>query len=1124
MYLFLDSLDECQLAIPRAAKIILTKLFEFKDHTERLSLRCSCRSANWPIFLEDGLIELWGEKNFGVYEVFPLTREDIIEAAESNKIAPTQFLDALKRKEVQPFALNPITLRMLIDTFESTKGFSDTKQEIYKKGCELLCMENNLERRAARATGNLSVAKRMAIASRIAAVMIFCNKSSICLDENLPASDSDLTFASLQEGGETLGYDKFRFSERDLKEVVCETGLFTLRSNGRVGFAHSDYAAYLAARYIMMHNLSIQQIKALIQVTTVSEQKTIPQLKGVAGWLNTLNKDLLKETIQVDPKVLLSSEIEVMEYELRRELVQSLLNLFERQEILDNDWGLHVQYSRLSHPEIDKQIEPYISDKQKHWLVRRVAIDIVEACNLVQFQDLLANVTLDKEDNIHIRDEAAHAVVRIGDDKTKLLLKPLALEPNEDDERDQLKGSALRALWPKHITANELFNSLTLPKRESFFGAYWGFTKFSLLPHLKIEDLPTALNWVKQHPASGLSLSIFSDLTEGILIESWKNIERSEIRNAFADAAIERIRNHLSILPLDDKDVSKNKNLYSLNEKVRKSLIQTLLSKIEDFEGLGYSLIYDEPKLITEEDLDWLIDQLGSENNRNRIHGWVMLIWYIFRNDREDHIKSVYNAMQKCKPLFERFSMIFGPVELNSTEAEEMKTRHERNKKWEEESRQRQTQRNEPISPPPSSRIEKCLNRFEAGDYDAWWQLCLEMTLEATTKYYYDELKADLTALPGWKNSTEQTRKRILEAAKKYVLERDAKPENWLGTDKLHRPAMAGYKAFILLKKERPDVLTNFDTSVWKNWAPILLGHPEPSGVAGQDETYLVVIQKAYQQAPQEIISTLLILIDKENNKYDSLFIVRKMEHCWDDQLSKVLLDKVKDNSLKPSSFQDLLSDLIKHKSPQANEYAKSLLRTPIPTEHSDREKTVGSALALLTYAEDAGWDAIWPAIQNDKQFGLEVFLALPDNFEERRTISLADRIGEDATAELFIWLSKLFPRDEDPDIEEVHTVSARESIADYRDALLRQLANKGNEKAVAAIEHIKRELPELDYVNIVLISAKETLREKTWNPISTEDFLKLTRNPDARLILSADHLSEMVLESLKRLQDKLQG
>ena len=526
LHLFLDSLDECFIDIPKLAIILQNQFHKLKDHASRLSLRISCRTADWPETLKDEFGIIWSEKSVGVYELAPLRRKDVKEAAQVFGLDSSSFINAIEMKEIQSLAISPITLKFLLEEFKNKQQFPDTRSEFCLRGFKHLCTENNPDRQATQQTGTLSIAKRLALASRIAAVMIFCNRSSVYLQENISDSkETDLTLQMLQEGEETTGDHTFSFAESDLREVVKYSALFSSRGPYRFGFAHQSYAEFLAARYLASHQFSIQQIKSLIQLSNDPNPMVIPQLKETTAWLCSIKPKVFQELIQSDPQSMLLSDITSMEPGLCRDLVKSLLNHFEQQKIIDTDLGRYSQYQKLKHPDLDSQLKPYIKDKTKHFLVRRVAIDIAEECEVKSLQDLLAHVALDHLDDIHIRDQAAHAVSIIADDKTRLRLKPLATEGQQDDKEDQLKGSALRALWPNHLSAQDIFDILTPPKQENFHGSYAGFL-MNIHDQLKEEDLPSALKWAKKYPGERTGYPcLLAKLTEIILLHAWHHLD-----------------------------------------------------------------------------------------------------------------------------------------------------------------------------------------------------------------------------------------------------------------------------------------------------------------------------------------------------------------------------------------------------------------------------------------------------------------------------------------------------------------------------------------------------------------------------------------------------------------------
>ena len=1096
LHLFLDSFDECLLEIHKLAIIFQNKFHEFKDHANRLSLRISCRTADWPETLKNEFDIIWGEENVGVFELTPLRRKDVKEAAQVFGLDSSGFIKAIEKKEIQSLASNPITLNFLLEEYKRKQQFPNTRSELFRIGCEHLCAENNPDRQTTQQTDTLSTAKRLALASRIAAVMIFCNRSSIYLQENISDSkETDLTLQMLQEGEETTGDRTFSFAERDLREVVKYSALFSSRGPYRFGFVHQSYAEFLAALYLASHQFSIQQIKSLIQLSNDPDQMVIPQLKETTAWLCSIKPKVFQELIKSDPQSMLLSDITSMEPGLCRDLVESLLKQFEQQKIIDTDLGRYSQYQKLKHPDLDSQLKPYIKDKTKHFLVRRVAIDIAEECEVRSLQDLLANVALDNSDMLQIRDQAAHAVSRIADGKTRIRLKPLATEEQQDDEDDELKGSALSALWPDHLSAQEVFDILTPPKQESLFGSYARFL-MDFPDQLKKEDLPSALKWAKKNPGKRTGYPyLLAKLTERILFRAWSHLDNKEILEAYAGAIIPRLENYLSICPTSGSGTD-DQFPQSLSDETRKNLIKAIVSKVKNYRNhlLVSSMV--RPQILFDNDLEWLIEELKAEKDQARKKIWIEIIHDVFRFGNSNHIELILQAITEIKQLADKFQRYFEAVAPDSPQAQEMRDIYEKNQKlegWEKELEQKDAIRKKNITRSTYNRIKTCLNQFENGNSDAWWQLCLDMTLEDDSEYCRSELNSDLTSLPGWKVCDGFLRERIVKAGKKYIIKNDANTNHWLGKDIFHRPATAGYKAFIMLKKLEPEFLNKLPTDVWKKWASIIIAYPESSGIAGEDETYLKIIKQTYQNAPQEVIDTLLILINKENEKHDSLFILRKIEDCFDKRLQNALLNKAKDDSLKSGSFLDLLSYLLRANSQEAKSYAESLLALPLSKDSESLKRAKASALALLTQAEDAGWDTVWASILSDTEFGKDILLSLPNSFKLSKTKSLPDRIGEKNTADLFIWLNKNFPRKDDPGENGVHNVTPRESLAHYRDSLLRSLEAKGTQKAIWAIKHIQKELPDLEFLNFYKVKARENMRRINWSPLSPEDFLSLT-------------------------------
>jgi len=397
----------------------------------------------------------------------------------------------------------------------------------------------------------------------------------------------------------------------------------------------------------------------------------------------------------------------------------------------------------------------------------------------------------------------------------------------------------------------------------------------------------------------------------------------------------------------------------------------------------------------------------------------------------------------------------------------------------------------------------------------------MEMTLEPNSRFYGSELEADLILLPGWRDANEETRARILKAAKEYVSEEDCKKTEWLGKDITYHPAEAGYRALRLLVKEDPDFISSLPTNIWEKWAAIILAFPDSSSEEdnnAQDK----LIGLAYQEAPDEIIEALITIIDKENEKHGHIFITRKVESCWDQRLADAMLDKVKDLKLRPDCLATLLSDLLDHEIPEAKTFAKSFFPAPPSSSENERARALVAIRILISHTKDSGWDVVWPAIQQDPVFGREVIESVA--YHSRDNLIPEQALDEGELADFFIWLARQYPYSQDPKHEGDHFLSPRGRAASIKDAVLKHLNNRGTFRACDALRRIAQELPELDWLKWTIQEAELNARRKTWIPPEPRHILSLVTDKQFHLVQNGDELLEVLIESLRRLEAKLGG
>jgi len=1117
--LFLDSLDECRLSVHSVSSILLRELKKLAaKEVGRLRLRVVCRAAEWPEHLEEGLINLWGEKNVAAYVLQPLTVRNVWQAAETEEVDPHAFWRAITESEAAPFAGKPVTLFFLLDLYKAEGGLPRSQSELYLKGCRRLCEELSPSRRAAGRMGDLDADQRLAIASRIAAVTVFCGCAAVWTgDGSGLVPHEDVPVSSVTGGVESTKGNEIPVYEAAVREVL-ETALFNSRGLNRLGFAHQTYAEFLAARYLKEHNATIDQILSLVTHPGDEQMQIVPQLREVAAWIAGMSSDAFRAIMKNDPQVLLllGSGIATVEDQERAAPVAELLRQLAEEKISDRDWSLRPSYHKLRHPGIAGQLVPYIRDSNMGIMVRRAAIHIADACQAKELQDLLVDIVLDIAQPIQVREHAAWAVTRIADAETRLRLRPLLQTGPDEDPRDELKGCALMGLWPDHLTAQDLFEVIVPKKDPDFYGPYDSFLHGKLIPNLKVHDLAVALRWTEQQPSLFHIQFALRDLVEDIFRAAWQNLNEPGVLPALASAIIERCK-HLDHF-LESRTGKRQEESVFADEGKRRSLIQAIVAQVPDGEERNVSF-HLARKVVLSADFSWMLSELAASQDSNMRRKWPHFIGWVLDRDDPQQFDAIASAARAIPELREHFKWLLGPIALNSPEAEnarrDYKAACEISKMLERPL----------LDPPPSERIRISLERFESGKIDAWWWLNREMTLEPNSTHYGNELESDLTVLPGWKDANDETRIRIVQSARTYLLKGDPHSEEWLGTDHGDYRAWAGYRALRLLLTLGHLGENDLASEVWKKWAPIVLAYPVEAG-AGQDDPHQTLVKLTYQHVPEEITETLNVLIDKDNRRGDTIFIIRKMALCWDDRLCRAMLAKAQSEDLKPSCMGDLLEPLVEHGMQEAVSLAGSLLSVPLPADKLARDRACIAGDILMTKAPVAGWQAVWPAIQSDDQFGRQLLLRAACGMPPRQAFgALSQQLTEDQIADLYIWLERQFPGDQDPkqDGNGMHLVTARDEVAELRDRLLGRLQSRGTPDALMAIRRIQSELPHPNSLKWVVQDAHRVLLVRTWNPPQPADLLRLLDAPCNRLVESGEQLLYAIIESLKRLQHRLQ-
>jgi hypothetical protein len=1110
LVLFLDSFDECRISLPNLPSILINEL---KDcPVDRLNLRIASRPGSWSAELEAGLRELWGDHSVLCRQLLPLRHRDVVQWAKEGGVNPVAFLTAVRSAGALPLAGKPLTLDFLVEAFRRDGALPERQADLYRSGCLRLC-EESPPRREHGLPRLLEARQRLAVAERIAALTTFAGRAAVFvgLDYSL-AHNSDLVPADIYGHTETDRGNDFPVTHDAVREAL-DTGLFVSHGDGRLGWTHRTHEEFLAASYLARREFALPQIASLVVHPDDASGRLVPQLYGVVGWLAGMRSDVLAFVSERDPEALLHTDLSALAVADRPGIVTALLAAIEHGQVNDSDWGIRRWYAGLAHPDLAGQLRPVFRDRTKDVIVRRVAMHVAAETRERALVDALVAVALNPAEVVHLRSVAARAVVDIeaddeppGDGRPsgRYRLRRLVDIPAEEDWHDELKGWGLRAAWPRHLTAEELFVVLT-PPDHSFSGAYRGFLLRGIADDLAPADFPTALAWALPYidcpqPPIGLR-----EVIDAVLVRALDHLGNPAVLDALARSAIARSR-HLGRLlsedPMDDPlDRHPGRRL-----RILAHAIGTVADKDRDLLYLGH--------LARPEDVPWMVDMLcgAAAPEKGR---WARLIARLVRFDDRAGVEAVLAAREREPTLHAVTSPLFDAVELDSDQARQGREDYEI---WREDVRQVES----PLDPPPTERVAGLLERFQAGETDSWWMLNLDLTLEPTSSHYGDEFEADLTALPGWGAANTDVRDALVDAAERYAVEVSPRPETWVKESErlnVYRPDFAGFRALHLLLTRAPQRLEALPPYVWVKWAPVVAAYPllNPSEA---DAAFRDLTALAHRHAPAETTATLMGLVGDATRRAQPVGrLLWRFAHCWDDRLAEAMLAVARDPATPATSLDGLLSDLLRVQSKAGAALAAEMVADAAGGGDQAKERAAVAAARLLLGPTDPAWGVVWPALTADADLAARVLWAVER--DDRDATVVAGKLNDGQLADLYAWLVRRYPPSEDPLVDGL--VTYRIAIGQWRDYLLTHLRNRGTEGACRALERLVGELPELGWLRWTLLAARRLTRQRTWRPLEPAEVMGLVASAAARAVRNADQLLDVVVESLGRLEDKLQ-
>ena len=1129
LHLLLDSLDECRLTIPVAANLLLRELRKLP--TERLSLHITCRTADWPPGYTDELRALWpasstqnetnpadhedGEGDHDAptpsveYELVLLRRRDVEQAARDCGIDAAAFLQRIRDLDIQPFATQPNTLRMLLSVYAKDGQLPDTKAAIFHQGCALLATESSKSRLRSGFRGELDVSQRLAVAGRMATMMMLGDRHAVWLGTGMEHDQGDLSPVDLFGSDEQVGQLRFPVDGKALGDVL-NTSLFTARGAHRMGFGHQSWAEYLAADYLVSR---IQDTGRLLTLLRWGDDGRVPpRLAELAAWVASLSPAAFDALAETDPDLLLRADILNIQTERKARLVEGLLRASLLNQASLWHWENRRHFQKLAYAGLAGQLRPWIADRTLAESVRVVALEIALACKLNELAELAADIALDTGEQLRIRASAALLAAESSDAATLRRMRPLALGTNAAE--DEIRSYILPRLWPEHISTREIFDICLTAHSWRYLGHYRYYPE-EFIARFQLDDLLIALGWLEDTERSHVDFE-GDRLADAVMARAWEESDKPLVLEAFARVVESLHRRYERVFNRHGERMD-DPHPFTTDARKRRALIRSVLSLLGDPERQAVALIFGDEALIQDEDMPWLLGQYSEEADAGQHYRLAQCLRLLFQKSaRTDWMDSLFDAA--CRdapndnsPLADALAPYIEPIWLGSeahAQACELMQRQ-----WELE--QRRSGR-KPLVPPPAVRVRDALAEFTNGKHDTWMRLWQELSLPDDAVGYQSSLVPILKS-PGWLRASTEERERILDCASAWAM------ENRLREQDIHRPHgqvsylhVATWLALELLLGKRPAVLKQAGQVHWSNWLPAVVAYPYSSG----DQTRAELIRMGYKLLPDISLEEIWRKLDKEigdkQTYFQGLKDLTAISSSEAAEGAKAYLGKLTDRKQRLA----FLTHLVKQKDEESIKLSAQDFVATAEAGESEWPASYELAAMLLEHVPSQAWPTVWEKTLADSAYGEALWLHLAG---KSGFLTVLDEVQ---LGEYYVWLEGHFTAASDPPhpVGDVFSSTPRDEVASLRNACIAQLSSKGTDMAVQVLEGLAARFPEFQWLFGSVIRAKEVRREKSWSGVIPATLKYFLERSDARIVRNEAELAEAVKASLSRLQTLLQG
>lgn len=1148
--------------------------------TRSLRLVLACRTADLPPDLIDVVEELCGE--VCVADLLPLSRSEAeqlatsVTGADGRRVDGQALVTAAIEAGAGVLAATPLTLQLLVRQFLRDGGLTPNAAELFADGVDLLAQEWTANRER---NSHLTVEERRAIAQQIAVRLVLTGRRTIWTGQvGLERREQDVRKDALLDPSPAMG------SNQRLDEVL-DTALFIGVGSDRLTFAHSSFAAYLAARYLVAANPPEPQLRSLFLVPNGDDRYGIPTpLRETAAWLVTLNRRHAAWLAEADAESLAAHRSALDSPEVRALIVEVLLRRAEEIELVGG-WG--YQYRSLGHPDLSEQLRPVLgmappadADGFVNIARMRIALRLCAAEQLPSLVPELLSITSERRWPSHIRAFAATVAADADRDGSAPTLRAvLAALPAESGEvgdlaHDELRTALLEALWPGHVPTLEVLTHFAGPSSSFASTSMFRFGR-RLAQQLTEAELPEALHWmVSQLSRATASLtesegersepedrvgSLPSDLVYDLVdramsAPTWPTMLVEVAALCRANLGRKQPPLPAALAALDD-DGSETQRARDARRELALALIRSEGpdAAIDAWDVVrGWSQIQqrgwraggdqvagfsDRRVLLDADDFQWAYD-LALAAPPEEQGATVELAASLLEYERTDTTDLL--ASDPTHPVYLHLRWLFEAVDLDSELASRGRRRHRR--------KQREGSFNEAEASDFVRLLHDRLDAAMSGDTNAFVELVHQLQYDPQTGVASPTGADPLVELPGVKAL--QRPEDLTAAAFAYLRTAEDDRAKWLGTNRVPWAWRAAELAFGHLRTAGR--LDELDGSVWRSWVGVVVEYPHRSGFQSA-EVERDLTERAVAFCEQDMADALAMYARRHVRAGTWASSVERVDVSGSDLLTQTYatllaelteaLSAVPDGPLGSDAHRQIgsepdLTQMVVEATENAVRNASQLWRDLYRRLFSARPGSCRSlALDLLTpepaavqirLATLAGANLLladpgsgWKAVAPLATTSPDVAVGIAYQSADHGQ-QIERTLTEEEVADLYRWLAVLVPPHSDPVRAGAYWVGPDDQARDWRDRILTRLAERGTGEALAALRRLSNEFPDRLVIRAAMVKARRQISELRWLPPESSAIAALLADPHTRLVETDEQLADLIVGAIDELRAEL--